>query len=197
MKAFIEPIGRLINKLTKLPGVGAKTAQRYAYKIIEMSDEEASELADAILRVKKEVKYCKICGNFSENDICDVCKTRNSDIICVVKEPKDVVAIEKSEKFNGRYHVLHGTINPMEGIGPNDIRIKELLERLGTEKVSEVIIATNPDVEGEATAMYLCKLIKPLGIKVTRLAHGIAVGTDLEYADLSSLSRAITDRREM
>lgn len=197
MKAFIEPIGRLINKLTKLPGVGAKTAQRYAYKIIEMSDEEAKELADAILRVKKEVKYCKICGNFSENDICDVCKTRNSDIICVVKEPKDVVAIEKSEKFNGRYHVLHGTINPMEGIGPNDIRIKELLERLGTEKVSEVIIATNPDVEGEATAMYLCKLIKPLGIKVTRLAHGIAVGTDLEYADLSSLSRAITDRREM
>ncbi len=197
MKAFIEPIGRLINKLTKLPGVGAKTAQRYAYKIIEMSDEEASELADAILRVKKEVKYCKICGNFSENDICDVCKTRNSDIICVVKEPKDVVAIEKSEKFNGRYHVLHGTINPMEGIGPNDIRIKELLERLGAEKVSEVIIATNPDVEGEATAMYLCKLIKPLGIKVTRLAHGIAVGTDLEYADLSSLSRAITDRREM
>ena len=197
MKAFIEPIGRLINKLTKLPGVGAKTAQRYAYKIIEMSDEEASELADAILRVKKEVKYCKICGNFSENDICDVCKTRNSDIICVVKEPKDVVAIEKSEKFNGRYHVLHGTINPMEGIGPTDIRIKELLERLGAEKVSEVIIATNPDVEGEATAMYLCKLIKPLGIKVTRLAHGIAVGTDLEYADLSSLSRAITDRREM
>ncbi len=197
MKAFIEPIGRLINKLTKLPGVGAKTAQRYAYKIIEMSDEEAKELADAILRVKKEVKYCKICGNFSENDICDVCKTRNSDIICVVKEPKDVVAIEKSEKFNGRYHVLHGTINPMEGIGPNDIRIKELLERLGAEKVSEVIIATNPDVEGEATAMYLCKLIKPLGIKVTRLAHGIAVGTDLEYADLSSLSRAITDRREM
>ncbi len=197
MKAFIEPIGRLINKLTKLPGVGAKTAQRYAYKIIEMSDEEAEELADAILRVKKEVKYCKICGNFSENEICDVCKTRSSDIICVVKEPKDVVAIEKSEKFNGRYHVLHGTINPMEGIGPNDIRIKELLERLNTEKVSEIIIATNPDVEGEATAMYLCKLIKPLGIKVTRLAHGIAVGTDLEYADLSSLSRAITDRREM
>lgn len=197
MRAFIEPIGRLINKLTKLPGVGAKTAQRYAYKIIEMSDEEAEELAEAILRVKREVKYCKICGNFSEDDICDVCKTRDSDIICVVKEPKDVVAIEKSEKFNGRYHVLHGTINPMEGIGPNDIRIKELLQRLGTEKVNEVIIATNPDVEGEATAMYLSKLIKPLGIKVTRLAHGIAVGTDLEYADLSSLSRAITDRREM
>lgn len=197
MKAFIEPIGRLINRLTKLPGVGAKTAQRYAYKIIDMSDAEAEELAEAILRVKKEVKYCKICGNFCEDEICDVCKNRKSDIICVVKEPKDIVAIEKSDKFNGRYHVLHGTINPMEGIGPNDIRIKELLERLSKESVSEVILATNPDVEGEATAMYIAKLIKPLGIKVTRLAHGIAVGTDLEYADLGSLSRAIIDRREI
>ncbi len=197
MKAFIEPIGRLINRLTKLPGVGAKTAQRYAYKIIDMSDTEAEELAEAIIRVKKEVKYCKVCGNFSEDELCDVCKNRDSDIICVVKEPKDVVAIEKSDKFKGRYHVLHGTINPMEGIGPNDIRIKELLERLSKEQVSEVILATNPDVEGEATAMYIAKLIKPLGIKVTRLAHGIAVGTDLEYADMGSLSRAILDRREI
>lgn len=197
MKVFIEPIGRLINRLTKLPGVGAKTAQRYAYKIIDMTDSEAEELADAILRVKKEVKYCSVCGNFTDGDICDVCKTRDSDIICVVKEPKDVVAIEKSEKFNGRYHVLHGTINPMEGVGPNDIRIKELLSRLSAENVKEVILATNPDVEGEATAMYIARLIKPLGIKVTRLAHGIAVGTDLEYADLGSLSRAITDRREI
>ncbi len=197
MKVFIEPIGRLINRLTKLPGVGAKTAQRYAYKIIEMTDTEAQELADAILSVKREVKYCKVCGNFSENDTCDICKTRDSEIICVVKEPKDVVAIEKSDKFKGRYHVLHGTINPMEGVGPNDIRIKELLTRLSTEDVKEVILATNPDVEGEATAMYIAKLIKPLGVKVTRLAHGIAVGTDLEYADLGSLSRAITDRREI
>lgn len=197
MKVFIEPIGRLINRLTKLPGVGAKTAQRYAYKIIDMTDSEAEELADAILRVKKEVKYCSVCGNFTDGDICDVCKTRDSDIICVVKEPKDVIAIEKSEKFNGRYHVLHGTINPMEGVGPNDIRIKELLSRLSAENVKEVILATNPDVEGEATAMYIARLIKPLGIKVTRLAHGIAVGTDLEYADLGSLSRAITDRREI
>lgn len=197
MKVFIEPIGRLINRLTKLPGVGAKTAQRYAYKIIEMTDTEAQELADAILSVKREVKYCKVCGNFSENDTCDICKTRDSEIICVVKEPKDVVAIEKSDKFKGRYHVLHGTINPMEGVGPNDIRIKELLTRLSTEDVKEVILATNPDVEGEATAMYIAKLVKPLGVKVTRLAHGIAVGTDLEYADLGSLSRAITDRREI
>lgn len=197
MKVFIEPIGRLINRFTKLPGVGSKTAQRYAYKIIEMSDAEAEELADAILRVKKEVKYCKICGNFSESDVCDICENRDSSIICVVKEPKDVIAIEKSDKFKGRYHVLHGTINPMEGVGPNDIRIKELLNRLSNEDVEEVILATNPDVEGEATAMYIAKLIKPLGVKVTRLAHGIAVGTDLEYADLGSLSRAITDRREI
>lgn len=197
MKVFIEPIGRLINQFTKLPGVGTKTAQRYAYKVISMTESEAEEFASAILRVKKEVRYCNVCGNFSESDICDVCRVRDPRIICVVKEPKDVVAIEKSGRHEGVYHVLHGTINPMEGIGPNDIRIKELLSRLSDGKTQEVIIATNPDVEGEATAMYLAKIIKPLGIKVTRLAHGIAVGTDLEYADIGSLSRAIIDRREM
>lgn len=197
MKVFIEPIGRLINQFTKLPGVGTKTAQRYAYKVISMTESEAEEFANAILRVKKEVRYCKVCGNFSESEVCDVCRARDPRIICVVKEPKDVVAIEKSGRHEGVYHVLHGTINPMEGIGPNDIRIKELLSRLSDGKTQEVIIATNPDVEGEATAMYLAKIIKPLGIKVTRLAHGIAVGTDLEYADIGSLSRAIIDRREM
>lgn len=197
MKVFIEPIGRLINQFTKLPGVGTKTAQRYAYKVISMTESEAEEFASAILRVKKEVRYCNVCGNFSESEICDVCRVRDPRIICVVKEPKDVVAIEKSGRHEGVYHVLHGTINPMEGIGPNDIRIKELLSRLSDGKTQEVIIATNPDVEGEATAMYLAKIIKPLGIKVTRLAHGIAVGTDLEYADIGSLSRAIIDRREM
>ncbi|MBQ4586633.1 MAG: recombination protein RecR [Clostridia bacterium] len=197
MAGFIEPIGRLINQLSKLPGVGAKTAQRYAYKIIEMSDLEAEEFAQAILRVKREVKYCKVCGNFSETDTCPICQNRSSDIICVVKEPKDVVAIEKSGRFDGVYHVLHGTINPMEGVGPNDIAIKELLIRLNSDNVKEVLIATNPDVEGEATAMYIAKMVKPLGIKVTRLAHGIAVGTDLEYADIGSLTRAILDRREM
>ena len=197
MKAFIEPIGRLINKLTKLPGVGAKTAQRYAYSIIDMSDSEVEELANAILSAKREVRYCEICGNFSEEEICPICQTRKSNIICVVKEPKDVIAIEKSDKFNGTYHVLHGTINPMENIGPNDIRIKELLGRLSNGDVEEIILATNPDVEGEATAMYIAKIVKPLGIKVTRLAHGIAVGTDLEYADIGSLSRAIIDRREI
>ena len=197
MKVFIEPIGRLINQFTKLPGVGTKTAQRYAYKVISMTESEAEEFANAILRVKKEVRYCNVCGNFSESEICDVCRVRDPRIICVVKEPKDVVAIEKSGRHEGVYHVLHGTINPMEGIGPNDIRIKELLSRLSDGKTQEVIIATNPDVEGEATAMYLAKIIKPLGIKVTRLAHGIAVGTDLEYADIGSLSRAVIDRREM
>ena len=197
MKVFIEPIGRLINEFSKLPGVGAKTAQRYAYKIINMSDEDAAAFAESILNAKKQVKYCKICGNYAESDVCDICRERSSDVICVVKEPKDVIALEKAHEFNGVYHVLHGTINPLDGIGPNDIRIKELLERINVGNVKEVIMATNPDVEGEATAMYIASLIKPLGIKVTRIAHGIAVGTDLEYADVSSLSRALVDRRDI
>ena len=197
MKVFIEPIARLINEFTKLPGVGAKTAQRYAYKVINMGEEEARSFAEAIVNAKKQVKYCKICGNYSEGEICDVCQERQSEIICVVKEPKDVIALEKAHEFNGVYHVLHGVINPLEGVGPNDIRIKELLERISKGGIKEVIMATNPDVEGEATAMYVATILKPLGIKVTRLAHGIAVGTELEYADVSSLSRAILDRRNI
>ena len=197
MKVFIEPIGRLINEFSKLPGVGAKTAQRYAYKIINMSDEDAAAFAESILNAKKQVKYCKICGNYAESDVCDICRERSADVICVVKEPKDVIALEKAHEFSGVYHVLHGTISPLDGIGPNDIRIKELLERINGGNVKEVIMATNPDVEGEATAMYIASLIKPLGIKVTRIAHGIAVGTDLEYADVSSLSRALADRRDI
>lgn len=197
MKVFIEPIARLINEFTKLPGVGAKTAQRYAYKVINMSEEEARVFAEAIINAKTKVKYCSICGNYSEGDICEVCAERQSDVICVVKEPKDVIALEKVHEFQGVYHVLHGVINPLEGVGPNDIRIKELLDRISKGGVSEVIMATNPDVEGEATAMYIATLLKPLGVKVTRLAHGIAVGQELEYADVSSLSRAILDRRKM
>lgn len=197
MKVFIEPIGRLINEFTKLPGVGTKTAQRYAYKIINMSDEEAHAFAESIINAKKQVKYCKICGNYSEGEVCDICRERQSEVICVVKEPKDVIALEKAHEFSGVYHVLHGTLNPLEGIGPDDIKVKELLERVKSGNVKEVIMATNPDVEGEATAMYIAALIKPLGLKVTRLAHGIAVGTDLEYADISSLSRALIDRRDM
>ena len=195
MKVFIEPIGKLINEFSKLPGVGAKTAQRFAYKIINMPKEEAINFANAILDAKEKVHYCKICGNFSEGDVCDICRIRNEETICVVKEPKDVIALEKAHEFNGVYHVLHGTLSPLDGIGPNQIRIKELLERVQKGGVKEVIMATNPDVEGEATAMYIATLLKPLGIKVTRLAHGIAVGTDREYADVSSLSRAIIDRR--
>ncbi|MDE7086857.1 MAG: recombination mediator RecR, partial [Clostridia bacterium] len=180
MDTFIEPIGRLINQFTKLPGVGKKTAQRYAYKIIDMSPEEARQFAESILDCKKKVRYCSVCGNFSEEDVCDICKKRDKSLICVVKEPKDVIALEKLREYKGVYHVLHGVISPMDGIGPNDIRIKELLARVG-EGVTEVIIATNPDVEGDATAMYIAKLLKPLGVTVTRLAHGIPIGGEIEY----------------
>lgn len=195
MKVFIEPIGRLINEFSKLPGVGAKTAQRFAYKVVNMSDDEAENFAEAIKNVKKNVHYCKICGNFSEGEVCDVCKNRSGETICVVKEPKDVIAIEKLNEYNGVYHVLHGTISPLDGIGPDDINVKGLLERIKNGNVTEVIMATNPDVEGEATAMYITGLIKPLGVKVTRLAHGIPIGTDLEYADEVSLARAFVDRK--
>ena len=197
MGAYIEPIGRLINQFTKLPGVGSKTAQRYAYKIINMTEEEAAEFAESILRAKREVRYCSVCGNYTDKEICDICSTRDGSVICVVKEPKDVLAMEKSHEFKGVYHVLHWALIPMEGITPNDIRIKELLARIAKGGVKEVIMATNPDVEGEATAMYISGLLKPLGIKVTRLAHGIPVGSELEYADEITLSRALLDRKEM
>ena len=197
MDIFIEPIGRLINEFTKLPGVGKKTAQRYAYKIINMSADEAENFARAITDAKRKVKYCKVCGNFTENDICEICRLRDKSVICVVKEPKDVIALEKLHEYKGVYHVLHGVINPMEGIGPNDIRIKELLSRVNEGGVKEVIIATNPDVEGEATAMYIARLLKPLGINVTRLAHGIPIGSELEYTDDVTLSRALLERKSI
>lgn len=196
MDAFIEPIGRLINQFTKLPGVGKKTAQRYAYKIIDMSEEEAKLFAASILDCKNKVRYCSVCGNFSEEDVCDICKKRDKSVICVVKEPKDVVALEKLREYKGVYHVLHGVISPMDGIGPNDIKIKELLARV-SDGVTEVIIATNPDVEGDATAMYIAKLLKPLGVKVTRLAHGIPIGGEIEYTDEVTLSRAFLERKQI
>ena len=189
MDIFIEPIGKLINEFSKLPGVGKKSAQRYAYKIINMSDVEAKEFAEAILNAKRKVRYCSVCGNFSESDVCGICKTREKDTICVVKEPKDIIAIEKLHEFKGVYHVLHGVIDPLAGLGPNDIRIRELLNRLQETSVKEVIVATNPDVSGDATAMYISKLIKPLGVTVTRLAHGIPVGSEIEYADDVTLGR--------
>lgn len=197
MDVFIEPIGRLINEFSKLPGVGKKTAQRYAYKIVDMSEGEAKEFADAILSVKRKVKYCKICGNFTEEEVCGICRSRDSGSICVVKEPKDVIAIEKLHEFKGVYHVLHGVIDPLSGVGPNDIRIRELLARLQESEVKEVIVATNPDVSGDATAMYIAKLIKPLGIPVTRLAHGIPVGSEIEYTDDVTLARAFVERNPM
>ncbi len=196
MEIFIEPIGKLINEFSKLPGVGKKTAQRYAYKIVNMSKGEAEEFARAIVDCKAKVRYCKICGNFSEEEVCEICKTRDKSVICVVRDPRDVVAMEKLREYKGVYHVLHGVINPMEGVGPNDIHIKELLARIDGS-VKEVIMATNPDVEGEATAMYIAKLLKPLGVNVTRLAHGIPIGGELEYTDEVTLSRALSERKSL
>ena len=197
MDIFIEPIGKLVNEFSKLPGVGKKTAQRYAYKIIDMDESEARAFADAILGVKRKVRYCKICGNFTEEDTCSICRVRDQSVICVVKEPKDVAAIEKLREFKGVYHVLHGVIDPLSGVGPNDIRIRELLARIQEGNVGEVIVATNPDVSGDATAMYLAKLIKPLGIKVTRLSRGIPVGSEIEYTDDVTLSRAFIERNQL
>ena len=197
MEVFIEPIGRLMNEFSKLPGVGKKTAQRYAYKVVNMSESEARAFAEAILNVKRKVRFCKVCGNFTENEVCDICRTRDKSQICVVKEPKDVIALEKLHEYKGVYHVLHGVIDPMNGVSPNDIRIKELLERVGEGGVKEVIMATNPDVEGEATAMYIAKLLKPLGVTVTRLARGVPIGSELEYADEVTLARALIERKQI
>ncbi len=197
MDIFIEPIGKLINEFSKLPGVGKKTAQRYAYKIIDMSEADARAFAEAIVGVKRKVKYCKVCGNFTEEDVCAVCRQRERGVICVVKEPKDVAAIEKLHEFKGVYHVLHGVIDPLAGVGPNDIRLKELLARLQEGGVQEVIVATNPDVSGDATAMYIAKLIKPFDIKVSRLAHGIPIGSEIEYTDDVTLARAFVERTEL
>jgi len=192
---YIEPLGRLIAQFTKLPSVGEKTAARYAYSILNSSDEAVNEFVEAIKEVKEKVHFCKVCGNYTENDVCDICATRKANVICVVKEPKDIVALEKVKDFKGVYHVLGGVISPLEHVGPNDIRIKELLARLNG--VEEVILATNPDVEGEATAMYIARLVKPLGIKCTRIARGLPEGSVIEYADESTLSRALESRIEL
>ena len=197
MEIMIESIGKLVNEFSKLPGVGKKTAQRYAYKVIDMTESEAKDFAEAILGVKRKVRYCSVCGNFTEQEVCGICKTRDKSVICVVKEPRDVAAIEKLHEFKGVYHVLHGTIDPMAGVGPNDIRIRELLARLQEGNVKEVIVATNPDVSGDATAMYLAKLIKPFDVTVTRLAHGIPIGSEIEYTDEVTLARAFVERNRI
>ncbi len=190
-------IEKLIDQFRTLPGVGYKTAQRYAFSIIEGKEERAERFADAIKEAKAKIGFCKVCGNFTDQEVCPICKTRNRKIICVVAQPKDILAMEKVKTYDGVYHVLFGTISPLEHRGPNDIKIKELLTRVQEDKVSEVIMATNPDVEGDATAMYIAKILKPLGVKVTRIAQGISMGSDLEYADEVTLSKALEARRDI
>lgn len=190
-------IEKLIEQFRTLPGVGYKTAQRYAFSIIEGKEERAKKFANAIIEAKEKIGFCKECGNFTDKEICSICQSRNRKIICVVTEPKDIISMEKVKSYNGVYHVLFGTISPLEHRGPNDIKIRELLKRVQEENVEEVIMATNPDVEGDATAMYIAKLLKPLGIKVTRLAQGVAMGSDLEYADEVTLSKALEDRKQI
>lgn len=192
---YIEPLAKLISEFTKFEGVGEKTAARYAYSILKRNDDEVEEFITALRDVKEKVKFCKICGNYTDDDTCDICKTRDKSVICVVKEPKDIQAFEKVKSYKGVYHVLHGVISPIERIGPDDINIKGLLSRL--DGVQEVIVATNPDVEGEATALYIARLIKPLGIKVTRIARGLPEGSVIEYADEMTLSTALRTRVEL
>lgn len=197
--ADVEAISRLVNQLSKLPGIGRKTAQRLAYHIISQPEEQVRELAVAIFNGKKAVHFCPVCGNFTDVDPCAICSdsNRRRDVICVVKDPRDVNAMERMRDYNGLYHVLHGVISPMDGVGPDDIRIRELLQRLSSGEVKEVVLATNPDVEGEATAAYIARLIKPMDIRVTRIAHGVPVGGELEYTDEVTLLRAFQGRREL
>ena len=199
MDLFAAPISKLIEEFEKLPGIGHKTAQRLAFHVLNLPKDKVDELARAIVNAKAHTKYCSVCWSLTQGDPCEICssKTRNSDIICVVEEAKDIAILEKMREFKGRYHVLHGTISPMNGIGPNDINIQALLKRVASDDVKEVILATNPNVEGEATAMYISKLLKPFSVKTTRIAHGIPVGGDLEYADEVTLSKAFEGRREL
>lgn len=190
---YIESINKLVEQFTKLPGVGKKTATRYAYSVIKMDEQEVANFATSIIEAKQKVHFCSICGAYTDLDVCEICQERKSDVICVVKEAKDIDTFEKLGEFNGVYHVLNGQLSPMNNIGPEELRIKELLARL--DNVQEVIIATSPDVEGDATALYLSRLIKPLGIKVTRLARGIPSGSDLEFTDEATLLGALKDRK--
>ena len=200
MRQYPRPLSRLINELSKLPGIGGKTAQRLAFHILSLSESEARDLADAIIEAKGSMHYCSVCGNLTDSDPCSICSdtARDAGTICVVESPQDVIAIERIREYNGLYHVLHGAISPAEGIGPNDINLKSLIKRLQTDdNVREIIVATNPNIEGEATAMYIARLLKPTGIRITRIAHGIPVGGDLEYADEVTLLKAVEGRREI
>lgn len=199
MKYYAKPLSRLIGELSKLPGIGGKSAQRLAFHLLSLPDKDALALAEAITDAKQNMKYCSVCGNLTDVDPCGICSDsqRDPNVICVVESPRDVSAMERIREFSGLYHVLHGAISPMDGIGPDDINLKSLILRLQQNDVREVIMATNPNIEGEATAMYIARLLKPAGIKVTRIAHGIPVGGDLEYADEITLSKAMEGRREL
>ena len=194
-----DPIGRIAQELARLPGIGQKSAMRLAYFIASMPEDQVRALASALWNGRKAIRYCSICGNFSTDDVCDICQNedRHNGQICVVRDPRDVAAIERMRDFKGLYHVLHGTLSPMNGIGPDDIRIKELISRLSDDSITEVILCTNPDIEGEATATYIARLIKPMGVTVSRIARGVPVGSDLEYADEVTLAKAMEGRREM
>ena len=199
MSIYTPALQKLIDELGKLPGVGPKSAQRIAFHLIKISEQEALSLADAIQRAKQKVRFCETCFNMSDEVICEICSDsqRDSSLVCVVEEPRDIVALERTREYKGLYHVLQGAINPIDGIGPEQLKIRELLERLKGNTVVEVILCTNPNIEGEATAMYLAKLIEPLGIQVSRIASGLPVGGDLEYADELTLGRALEGRRNI
>ena len=195
----VAPLSRLIEQFERLPGIGNKSAQRLAYYILGLSDEEVRGFSDAVLEAHKKIHYCKICCNLTDEELCPICRDpgRDRSVICVVEDPRDVIALERTHELEAVYHVLHGVISPLNGIGPDQLCIKELLARVQDQSVKEVIMATNPTVEGEATAMYISRLLKPLGVKVTRLAYGIPVGGELEYADEFTLTRALEGRSEM
>ena len=199
MASHAKPIDRLIEALTRFPGVGKKTASRLAFHILRSSLSDAQELARSILDVKEKIRLCSVCFNLTDDDPCQICQdpNRSSDVLCIVEGPNDLMAIENTGEYRGKYHVLHGTISPLEGVGPEDIKIKELLERLKKRKVSEMILATNPTVEGGTTALYLTDLVRPLGVKITRIAYGIPVGSEIEYADGMTLLKALEGRREV
>jgi recombination protein RecR len=196
---YAAPVQELIDELGRLPGVGPKSAQRIAFYLLKLPKEDALRLAQAISEVKDRISFCRRCWNVAEGELCGICadERREAGVVCVVEEPRDVVAIEKTQEFRGRYHVLQGAISPIEGIGPDQLRVKELLARLEPDRITEVILCTNPNIEGEATAMYLARLLSPLGVKTTRIASGLPVGGDLEYADELTLGRALQGRREV
>ncbi len=199
MNYNIVPLTELINQFARLPGIGKKTAQRLAYSILEQSPERARAFADALVNAREKIHFCKVCQSLTDLEVCQICDDvrRDKTIICVVEDPRDVMAFERTREYNGVYHVLHGVISPLDNIGPDKLRIKELMARLSDGSVKEIIMATNPTVEGEATASYISRLVKPMGIKVTRLAYGIPVGGDLEYADEYTLARALEGRNEI